>query len=217
MLIFQNRVATATFLERLLNCKPSTENGVKKALRCQKAEHTFADTPCGIMDQYISALGSKGNLLLIDCRSNEFQLIPFGFGDANSPVILITNSNVKHTLSGSEYPDRVRQCKEAVSALQVKYPQVKALRDATMDMLDEISGELSDVVYRRAKHAIGEDKRTLAAVQALRAGDYVQAGKLMTESHYSLKDDYEVSCEELDVLVEVAIKVCYLYLLYCKE
>jgi galactokinase len=90
------------------------------------------------MDQYISAMGNKGNLLLIDCRTNDFKLVPFGTSH-EAPVILVTNSNVKHQLSGSEYPDRVRQCKQAVSALQVKYPQVKALRDATLEMLEEVS------------------------------------------------------------------------------
>ena len=182
-----------------------------KALRCQKAEHTFADTPCGIMDQYISAMGLKGSLLLIDCRTNSFELIPFGAATtstaSSSPIILVTNSLVKHTLSGSEYPDRVRQCKEAVAAIKMKYPIVEALRDANLDMLDSVQEELSDVVYRRAKHVIGEDIRTQSAVAALKKGDYVTVGQLMTASHYSLKDDYEVSCDELDCLVEVANKV----------
>jgi galactokinase len=184
---------------------------VAKALRCQKAEHTFADTPCGIMDQYISAMGLKGSLLLIDCRTNSFELIPFGAATtgtaSSSPIILVTNSLVKHTLSGSEYPDRVRQCKEAVAAIKMKYPIVEALRDANLDMLDSVQEELSDVVYRRAKHVIGEDIRTQSAVAALKKGDYVTVGQLMTASHYSLKDDYEVSCDELDFLVEVANKV----------
>ncbi len=113
-------------------------SGVEKALRCQKAEHTFANVPCGIMDQYISAMGNKGNLILIDCRTTDFKLVPFGTSH-EAPVIVVTNANVKHQLSGSEYPDRVKQCKQAVSALQVKYPQVKALRDATLEMLEEVS------------------------------------------------------------------------------
>jgi len=97
----------ATFIEKLFGI--TSVSGVEKALRCQKAEHVWADTPCGIMDQYISAMGEDGNLLLIDCRSNAFTLVPFGSGgSASSPVLLVTNSNVKHELSGSEYPDRVR-------------------------------------------------------------------------------------------------------------
>jgi len=128
---------------------------VTKALRCQKAEHDFANTPCGIMDQYISAMGSKGNLLLIDCRTNTFETIPFGSSsDNSSPMILITNSMVKHKLSGSEYPDRVRQCKEAVTIVQSKYAEVRALRDVTSKMLNQFAEELSDVVYRRYHEAV---------------------------------------------------------------
>ncbi len=107
----------ATALEQL--CGLTTVSGVEKALRCQKAEHTFCGTPCGIMDQFISSMGQKGQLLLIDCRSQTHTLIPFGKG-SESPVVLVTNSNVKHQLSGSEYPDRVRQCKEAVKAIKVR-------------------------------------------------------------------------------------------------
>jgi len=196
-------VATATMLENLYSLPT---NGVRKALRCQKAEHDFADTPCGIMDQYISAMGQTGQLLQIDCRTNDFTLVPFGAG-ADAPVILVVNSNVKHQLSGSEYPDRVKQCKKAVQALKDKYPQVKALRDASMAMLDDIRGSVDDLTYRRARHVIGENQRTLDCVEALKRSDFNTAGKLMTASHYSLKDDYEVSCEELDFLVEVALRV----------
>jgi galactokinase len=210
-----HRVAMATFLEGL--CGITSVTGVQKALRCQKAEHTFADTPCGIMDQYISALGQEGNLLLIDCRSNEASLVPFGGGGSGSgestesPVVLVTNSNVKHTLSGSEYPDRVRQCLEAVAIFQTKYPQVKALRDATPDMLEAVKHSMSEVVYRRARHCILEDKRTLDAVSALKGGDFETVGRLMTESHTSLQYEYEVSCPELDLLVQIANQVPGVY------
>ena len=201
------RVATGTLVEGLFNLKVDK---VAKALKCQKAEHTFADTPCGIMDQYISCMGQAGNLLLIDCRSKDFQLVNFGSGE-NTPVILVTNSNVKHTLSGSEYPDRVRQCKEAVTALKKLYPHIAALRDANMVMLNSVKGELSEVAYRRAKHAINEDIRTLATVNALKAGDYATAGKQMIASHVSLRDDFEVSCEELNLLVDLALQVPGVY------
>ena len=123
-------VAVATFLEQL--CALNT-SGVVKALRCQRAEHDFADTPCGVMDQYISAMGKRGSLLLIDCRSNEYTLVPFGSSSTSTrhPVMLITNSNVKHTLSASQYPVRVQQCQEAVRALAAKFPHITSLRDAT--------------------------------------------------------------------------------------
>jgi galactokinase len=134
-------------------------------------------------------------------------LIPFGSGE-RSPVVVVTNSNVKHKLSDGEYPVRVKQCKEAVSMLQMKYPAVKALRDCTgLDQLDAVKGQMSEVIYRRAKHCVTEDARTLRAVEALAAGDFKLLGKLMTESHMSLKNDYEVSCAELDALVDSALEV----------
>jgi galactokinase len=184
-------VAVATFLESLFGI--STISGVEKALRCQKAEHEWADTPCGIMDQYIYAMGKEGNLLLIDCRSKEFQLVPFGSGGGQQqPVIIVTNSNVKHTLSGSEYPDRVRQCREAVAVLQRKYPEVRALRDATLAMVEEMKSDMDELCYKRAKHSVSEDSRTLTAVKLLTEGDFPGVGVQMTGSHVSLRDDFQV-------------------------
>jgi galactokinase len=197
-------VAVATFLEQLFPV--SATGGKDKALRCQKAEHTWADTPCGIMDQYISANGQAGSLLLIDCASNEFETVPFGVQGDKSPIVLVINSNVKHTLSGSEYPDRVKQCKECVHAINDKGHSVASLREASMEMLEDIKTTVSDVVYRRGKHVIGEDKRTLGTVEALRASQFAAVGRFMVESHTSLRDDYEVSCKELDVLVEIALQ-----------
>lgn len=195
-------VATATFLEKLckINISP-----VAKAKRCQKAEHTFADTPCGLMDQYISAMGRVDNLLCIDCRTQEYKLVPYG-KSGDRPVLLVTNSCVSHSLSGSEYPVRVRQCNTAVGALQKKYPGLSSLRDATMPMLEEVKTALEEVIYRRARHCITENIRTLDAVAALERGDFFLVGKLMTESHNSLRDDYEVSCDELDFLVDIALQ-----------
>ena len=204
-----NRVAVATFLEKLAGGLP-TVSGVQKALRCQKAEHTFADTPCGIMDQYISSMGRAGNLLLIDCRSQEYQLVPFGTGPG-SPVIIVTNSQVKHQLSGSEYPDRVNACKEAVAAVKKRYPSVKALRDITVEMLEESKADMSATTFRRAMHGVSEDRRTLDTMEALKAGDFERVGMNMTASHESLRDDYEVSCEELDILVNLANSVPGVY------
>ena len=198
-------VATATFLEKLYNIE--NIDGVKKALRCQKAEHDFAGTPCGIMDQYISANGKEGHLLLIDCKTNKFELVPFSKNNSDAPVILVTNSNVKHELSGSEYPDRVNQCKEAVAIIQKAKKSVKLLRDVTPAMLEQNKTKMSDLVYRRANHVINEDVRTQETVKALKVGDYGQVGKLMTASHNSLRDLYEVSCKELDILVDIALSV----------
>lgn len=162
------------------------------------------------MDQYISSMGCVGNLLLIDCRSREYSLVPFN-NSSDAPVVLVTNSNVKHSLSGSEYPDRVRQCKEAVAEIKKKHGSVHALRDCTMVMLDSVKANIPTVNYSRAKHAITEDLRTLAAVKALKAYDYEKVGKCMTESHRSLQHDYEVSCPELDKLVDLALEIDGVY------
>lgn len=145
--------------------------------------------------------------VILTHSSQEHKLIPFGTGKAG-PVVVVTNSNVKHTLSDSEYPVRVKQCKEAVTQLQMKYPHVTALRDCPkMDMLDAVKGQMLDVIYNRAKHCITEDQRTLCAIEALAVGDFERLGKLMTESHISLREDYEVSCTELDFLVDSALEV----------
>ncbi|NXS57938.1 GALK1 Galactokinase, partial [Brachypteracias leptosomus] len=193
-------VATYTFLQQLC---PDDGDVVAKALACQKAEHTFASMPCGIMDQFISVMGKEGHVLLIDCRSLETILVPLT--DA-SLAILITNSNVRHTLTGSEYPTRRRQCEEAAAALGKG-----SLRDATMAELEAARSQLSKEVYRRARHVIGEIARTAQAAQVLQDRDYKMFGRLMVESHNSLRDDYEVSCPELDELVAAALEVDGVY------
>jgi len=196
-------VATATLLESLYGLQVDPK---EKALRCQKCEHTFCDTPCGIMDQMISACGRPGAALLIDCRPPfATEQVPLDDPDL---VLLVANSNVKHRLSGSEYPDRVRQCKEACAAMRAKgHTQVNFLRDATPAMLQSCTDSLSAEVIKRASHGISEDQRTIEAKEALKAQDYVRVGKLMHQSHVSLRDSYEVSCPELDVLVEIAMGV----------
>ncbi|XP_072737110.1 galactokinase [Ciconia boyciana] len=193
-------VATYTFLQQLC---PDDGDLVAKALACQKAEHTFAGMPCGIMDQFISVMGKEGHALLIDCRSLETVLIPLT--DA-SLAVLITNSNVRHTLTGSEYPTRRRQCEEAAAALGKA-----SLRDATMAELEVARSQMGEEVYRRARHVISEIARTAQAAQALQDRDYKTFGRLMVESHNSLRDDYEVSCPELDELVAAALEVDGIY------
>ncbi|MHB1155503.1 MAG: galactokinase [Phycisphaerales bacterium] len=189
-------VAVASLLEQLLEIKLDP---TRKALWCQQAEHEFAGMPCGIMDQFISAMGVRDHALLIDCRSHQTR--PVKLADPNITV-LITHSNSKHELTGSEYPTRRKQCEAAAQQLGVK-----ALRDADMLMLDAARSKLDDVTYRRARHVIGENQRTLLAADALDAGDYTQVGRLMLESHRFLRDDFEVSTPELDALVELAIQL----------
>lgn len=189
-------VAFYTFLQQL---KPDDSDKVVKAVSCQQAEHTHAGVPCGIMDQFVSVLGREGHALLIDCRSLEATAVPLSDPGL---VILITNSNVKHSLTGSEYPMRRKQCEEAASILGKP-----SLRDATMKDLEDARDKMDDVTYRRARHVIEEIERTARAAQALKRGAYKEFGKLMVQSHNSLRDLYEVSCRELDELVSAAMEV----------
>ncbi|XP_068460182.1 galactokinase [Clinocottus analis] len=189
-------VAFYTFLQQL---KPDDGDKVSTAVACQKAEHTYAGVPCGIMDQFVSVLGREGHALLIDCRSLEATPVPLADPGL---VILITNSNVKHSLSSSEYPMRRSQCEEAASILGKE-----SLRDATITDLEEARDILDDVTYRRARHVIEEIERTVQAAEALKRGSYKKFGELMVQSHNSLRDLYEVSCRELDELVSAAMEV----------
>jgi galactokinase len=186
-------VCTATLIEAVTG---RTIPPVEKALLCQKAEHEFAGVPCGIMDQFISVMGRQNNLLLLDCRSHETQLVPI-----NDPAVslLITNTNVKHELANGEYAQRRAQCEAAVQVLGVA-----SLRDATPEMLEKAKSKMDDVVFRRARHVIGEIERTVHAAEGIKASNWPGVGQLMYASHSSLRDDYEVSCKELDAVVEIA-------------
>lgn len=186
-------VATGTLIEAVTG---KTIDPIEKALLAQKAEHEFANVPCGIMDQFISALGKEGHLLLLDCRTRQTQLVPMS---DPSVELLIINTNVKHELSGGEYAERRAQCEEAAAKLGVK-----SLRDVTADQLEKNKGKLSELVYRRARHVIGEIERTTHAAEGVRGSNWPTVGQLMYASHYALKDDYEVSCAELDAVVEIA-------------
>jgi galactokinase len=186
-------VATATLLEAATGRKLDP---VDKSRLCQRAEHEYAGMPCGIMDQFSSALGAAGQLLLIDCRSETAELVPL---DDPSVAVLVINSNVKHELTGSEYPERRAQCEEAARLLGVP-----TLREASMEQLELARPKLADKLYRRARHVIGEIERTTQAAAALRARDWDRVGGLMYASHQSLRDDFEVSTDELDSLVELA-------------
>jgi len=186
-------VCTATLLEAVTGKKLDP---VEKALLCQKAEHEFAGVPCGIMDQFISVMGRENHLLLLDCRSCTTQQVP-----VTDPAVqlLVSNSNVKHELANGEYAKRRAQCEAAAKILGVP-----SLRDATAEALENARGKMEDVVFRRARHVIGEIERTLHAAEGIRASNWPTVGQLMYASHFSLRDDYEVSCKELDALVEIA-------------
>ncbi len=189
-------VATATLLESVTGHRLDP---VEKALLCQKAEHQYAGMPCGIMDQFISVMGRKDHLLLLDCRSRETQLVPM---TDPTVALLITNTNVKHELTGGEYAQRRAQCEEAARNLGLK-----SLRDASADQVEKARGNMTDVVYRRARHVIGEIERTLHAAEGVRNSNWATVGQLMYASHKSLREDYEVSCQELDAVVDIALGI----------
>ncbi|MEM6473837.1 MAG: galactokinase [Planctomycetota bacterium] len=189
-------VATATMVEGLTG---HSLDPVEKSLLCQKAEHEYAGVPCGIMDQFSSVFGRKDHLLLIDCRSHESKEVPFEFEDIE---VLITNSNVKHELSGGEYASRRSDCESALAALGKSSWRLVQLED-----LQKSREHLTEAEFRRGRHVITEIARTTRAANALRTGDLETVGKLMFESHKSLKDDFKVSCDELDLLVEIAADI----------
>ena len=172
---------------------------VDKILLCQKAEHVFAGVPCGIMDQFISALGRSGQVLLLDCRSKEPTWLPWS---DPAVAVLVINTNVKHELSSSGYADRRRSCENAARVMGVP-----SLREATMEKLRQVSASLDEMSVRCARHVIGEIERTVRAAECIRGGDWVDFGRLMGESHVSLRDDYAVSCFELDTAVAVAQRI----------
>lgn len=195
-------VATASLLEQALGFRLDPPE--KKALWCQTAEHEFAGVPCGIMDQFISVMAQKDHALLIDCRSQKGEAVPLIDPDV---TVLITNSNVKHELTGGEYAQRRRECETAVTAIRKRRPDILALRDATMyDLIAAYRDDhaISETVFHRARHVIAENERTERAADALRRNAYGEFGRLMVESHVSLRDDYEVSVGELDYLVDLA-------------
>lgn len=176
----------------------------KLAFAAQKAEHEYAGIRSGIMDQFASSFGRRGNAMLLDCRSLETEQIPFATADT---VTILCDTKVEHSLASSEYNKRREECEEGVRQLQKHRSEIKALRDVTIDELNRSKNELSDVVYRRCRHVITENDRTLRAAEFFKLHQLPEAGRLMFESHRSLRDDYEVSCTELDALVEIASNV----------
>ena len=173
------------------------------ALLCRRAENEFAGAHVGIMDQFVSLFGQAQKALLLDCRSLEFRLLPL----PDNVRLIICNTMVKHALASSAYNERRAQCEAGVKQLAKYLPDISALRDVTIEQLEEHANDLPDVVYRRCRHVITENARVLSAGDALERGDLGRFGEVMGESHRSLRDDYEVSCKGLDLMVEIAQSV----------
>jgi galactokinase len=174
------------------------------ALSGQKAEHVYVGTQCGIMDQFIGAMGQAGHALLIDCRRLEGKLIPLHLPET---VLVVCNTKVKHSLASSEYNTRRAECERGVEILREALPGIAALRDVSLADFARFQGRLPEPVRQRCRHVISENERTLAATHALETGAVEEVGRLMNASHNSLRDDYQVSCRELDIMVETARSV----------
>jgi galactokinase len=183
----------ATLLEGLVDTVLDTK---EKALLCQKAEHDFAGVPCGIMDQFASAFGKPNRLILIDCKTGEPELVPFENPDL---TVLIANTMVHHELSDGGYAARRKNTEDGLAVIGKS-----SWRDATLADVEANWGALGDPVNRRSRHVVGEIARTIAAAEALAKNDFEALGPVMAASHDSLRDDFEVSCVELDLMVEIA-------------
>ena len=169
----------------------------------QATEHNYCGVNCGIMDQFASVFGKSGCLMRLDCRSREFEYFPF---KPDGDRLVLLDSVVKHQLAGSPYNDRRNSCENVVKHIAAKHPEAKfeTLRDCTWEQLEEVKADISEEDYRRAKFVLGEKDRVLAVCDALNEGDYERVGEMMYQTHEGLSKDYEVSCEELDYLNEIA-------------
>jgi galactokinase len=168
---------------------------------CQKAENEFVGVNCGIMDQFVSMFGQEGKALFLDCRSLEYRQIPF---ETDGIALLVINTNVKRELASSEYNTRRKQCEEGVALLNNTGLKAESLRDVPADYFEEKRGILPPLVADRCEHVISENRRVLDATGALEDSDFEKLGRLFYESHDSLRDLYDVSCKELDVIVDIA-------------
>jgi len=184
----------------LLNVSGHTVDRKQLALACQRAENEFVGARCGIMDQFISAHGHAGHAMMLDCRSLDATSLPI-------PAhlrLLVSNTGVKHQHAAGEYNTRRLQCEEGVRLLSHALPGIQALRDVSTSQLEQHKQLLPELIYKRCRHVVSENERVLQMAGALARGDLRSVGRLMADSHRSLRDDYEVSCAELDAMVEIA-------------
>jgi galactokinase len=191
----------------LLDAHSGPWDRAELARMCQRAENEFVGARCGIMDQFIASHGRKGYSLLLDCRSLEHRSLPV----PKDVCLVICNTLVKHGNAGGEYNLRRAQCEEAVQLLSPVIPELAALRDLSLPQLDRYRHLLPPIVYKRCRHVVSENQRVLDAAAAMAQGSLQQLGDLMFASHQSLRDDYEVSTPELDLLVELARQIPVVY------
>ena len=194
-------MATAVAVRSLCQIDISMVELVKLS---QRAENQFVGMNCGIMDQFISGMGKKGMALLLDCRSLDFELIPF---PSETYAVMILNTKVKRELTGTEYNERRNQCEEGVRLLRQQMPQIQALRDVSVSDFEKYKSLLPELVQKRCHHVIYENERTHIFAKALQENNASMMGRTLLESHENLRDFYEVSCEELDLMVDLAMSV----------
>jgi galactokinase len=190
-------VAVGYALMDLAGQKPDR---TRLAQLCQRAENEFVGARCGIMDQFVASHGKRDHALLLDCRSLEYHLLPL----REDVRLVICNTMVRHAVAGGEYNRRRAECEAGVQGLSKRFPDVRALRDATLEQLAALNSELPDKIFRRCRHVITENARVSAAAAALTRNDVAAFGDLMRESHRSMRDDFEISCPELDLMVQLA-------------
>ena len=173
----------------------------------QRAEHNFVGAKCGLMDQFASIMGKKNQVMLLDCRSLEYQYFALDLGVYQ---LLLLNSNVSHSLASSEYNNRRAECEKGVTFIKKKYPKIKNLRDLDLSMIGEMIGEMPLKIFKRCHHVVSENQRVLEAVSAIKQQNHQLLGDLIYQSHFSLQNDYEVSCPELDFLVQLTLDKDYI-------
>lgn len=209
-------VATAVFLECFMHdmafsaveksADEPLDKDCERAIRCQRAENEWAHSPCGIMDQYTASAAVEGHCMLLDCQTFQVTQIPYKEAE-DQPAILICDSKIEHEIADSEYGKRRHECSDAVLAMQqVPLYHVLSLRDANLKDCEDAKEPMGNVIYKRAKHVVTENRRTQECKTALKLGVWDRVGELMNASHASLRDDFEVSCQEVDYLVEFAQK-----------
>jgi galactokinase len=184
----------------LLAASDLSLNRTDLALLCQRAENEFVGARCGIMDQFISCHGVSGHALMIDCRSLDYVVLPL----APEISLVACNTMVRHQVAGGEYNKRRAECEQGVRLLSRHLPGITSLRDVCSAQLQQHAQELPELIYRRLRHIVTENERVVEAAECLKIGDFQKFGRLMAESHNSLRDDYEVSCKELDWMVDLA-------------
>src|SRR6266700_1904235 len=187
----------------LLDLADQQIDRTKLALLCQRSENEFVGAQCGIMDQFVSSHGRRDHALMLDCRSLAYRLLPLPAGVS----LVISNTMVKHSIASGEYNQRRAECEAGVQHLVKHLPHVRALRDVTLENLETYTHDMQDKVTRRCRHVITENARVIKAAAALEAGELTMFGDLMRLSHRSLRDDFAVSCSELDLMVELGEQV----------